>query len=142
MARELTPAEVREFLSHGTRTAKLATTMGDGAPHVMPVWFVLDGDDVVFNTGTGTVKGRDLRRDPRVSIVVDDETPPFGFVHLRGVAEISEDPEELLRFATLIGGRYMGADRAREFGERNGGPGELLVRVAPQRVISQVELTA
>jgi Pyridoxamine 5'-phosphate oxidase len=48
---------VREFLPSGTRTAKLATAAPDGAPHVMPVWFVLCGDDLVFTTGAETVKG-------------------------------------------------------------------------------------
>jgi PPOX class probable F420-dependent enzyme len=96
-------AEMREFLLAGTRTAKVATVMADGAPHVMPVWFVLDGDRIVFTTGRGSVKGRDLRRDPRVSIVVEDDTPPFAFVHVRGRAQISEDLDAMLRFATAIG---------------------------------------
>jgi PPOX class probable F420-dependent enzyme len=136
----MTPDEIREFLTHGTRTAKLATISADGAPHVMPVWFVLDGEQLVFTTHAGSVKGRNLRRDPRVALVVDDEEPPFAFVHIRGRAAISEDPGELRRFATEIGGRYMGAARAEEFGRRNGVPGELLVRVAPDRVISETDV--
>jgi PPOX class probable F420-dependent enzyme len=140
MAREMTPTEIRAFLGHGTRTGKLATTMADGGPHVMPVWFVLDGADIVFNTGADTVKGRALRRDPRVALVVDDETPPFAFVHIRGRAALSEEPGELLRLATLIGARYMGADRAQEFGRRNAVPGELLVRVTPKRTIAQIDV--
>jgi len=47
---------------------------------------------------------------------------------------LSEDLEELLRFATAIGGRYMGADRAEEFGQRNGVEGELVVRIRPTRI--------
>jgi PPOX class probable F420-dependent enzyme len=140
MSHKMTPEEIRAFLLEGTRTAKLATTMRDGSPHVMPVWFVLDGDDIVFNTGKDTAKGRQLLRDPRVAIVVDDETPPFSFVHIRGTASISEDPDELVRSATEIAGRYMGADRAEEFGRRNGVPGELLVRVTPERVIAVMDL--
>jgi PPOX class probable F420-dependent enzyme len=136
----MTPDEICEFLTHGTRTAKLATISADGAPHVMPVWFVLDGEQLVFTTHAGSVKGRNLRRDPRVALVVDDEEPPFAFVHIRGRAAISEDPGELRRFATEIGGRYMGAARAEEFGRRNGVPGELLVRVAPDRVISETDV--
>ena len=50
MASEMNAEQLREFLSRGTRTAKLATTMRDGSPHVMPVWFVLEGDELVFNT--------------------------------------------------------------------------------------------
>jgi PPOX class probable F420-dependent enzyme len=136
----MTPDEIREFLTHGTRTAKLATISADGAPHVMPVWFVLDGEQLVFTTHAESVKGRNLRRDPRVALVVDDEEPPFAFVHIRGRAAISEDPGGLRRFATEIGGRYMGAARAEEFGRRNGVPGELLVRVAPDRVISETDV--
>lgn len=128
--------EIRAFLAEGTRTGKLATTMRDGTPHVMPIWFVLDGDAIVFNTGADTVKGRALRRDPRASLVVDSEQPPFAFVHVRGTVTISEDREELLRFATRIAARYMGADRADEYGRRNAVPGELLVRLHPERVIA------
>jgi nitroimidazol reductase NimA-like FMN-containing flavoprotein (pyridoxamine 5'-phosphate oxidase superfamily) len=65
MAREMDADEQREFLSRGTRTAKLATTMRNGSPHVMPVWFVLEGDELVFNTGADTVKGRNLTRGCR-----------------------------------------------------------------------------
>jgi hypothetical protein len=140
MPHEMSPAEIREFLLHGTRTAKVATVMNDGQPHVMPVWFVLDGQDIVFMTGANSVKGRDLRRDPRIALVVDEEVQPYAFVHFRGRATISEDLDELLRFATDIGLRYMGAERGEEFGRRNAVPGELLVRVAPERVIAQADV--
>jgi hypothetical protein len=79
-------------------------------------------------------------RDPRAAIVVDDEVPPFAFVHIRGHVTLSEDLEELLRFATAIGGRYMGADRAEEFGRRNAVPGELLVRLRPERLIAAADV--
>ncbi len=140
MPHEMTPDEIREFLLHGTRTAKLATTMADGAPHVMPVWFVLDGDELVFTTDASSVKGRNLRRDPRAAVVVDDQAPPYAFVHMRGSVTVSEDLDELLRFATAIGGRYMGADKADEFGRRNAVPGELVVRLRPERVIAQANV--
>ncbi len=140
MARAMTPEQARAFMSHGTRTAKVATTMTDGHPHVMPVWFVLDGDVIVFTTFGKSVRGRALRRDPRIALVIDEEVPPYAFVHVRGRAEISEDPEQLLRFATEIGARYMGAARAKEFGTRNAVPGELLVRVTPERVITNANV--
>src|SRR5437763_7463905 len=100
MSRGMTPNEVREFLSYGTRTAKLATITAAGRPHVMPVWFVLDGEQIVFTTGAESVKGRNLRRSPWVALVVDDDRPPYSFVHVRGSAVISEDLDELLRWAT------------------------------------------
>jgi len=131
---------VRAFLLHGTRTGKLAWVGADGAPHVAPIWFVLDGDDVVFNTGAETGKGRALRREGRASLVVDDETPPYGFVKVDGPVSLSDELEEVRRFAALIGGRYMGADRAAEYGARNGVPGELLVRLHARRVTAHFDV--
>ncbi len=136
MPRDMTPDQVRSFMSHGTRTAKVASVMKDGQPHVMPVWFVLDGEQIVFTTGANTVKGRNLQRDPRIALVVEDDEPPFAFVHVRGRVTIHEDLDELLRFATAIGSRYMGEARAAEFGQRNAVAGELLVRVIPERIIA------
>jgi PPOX class probable F420-dependent enzyme len=136
----MTAAEVRSFLLRGTRTAKVATVMPDGTPHVAPVWFVLNGEQVVFTTGNESAKGRNLRRDPRVALVVDDEGPPYAFVHMRGIAAVTSDPHELLRFAIEIGARYMGRDRAEEFGQRNAVPGEIVVRVTPQRIIAENDI--
>src|SRR2546428_1934507 len=116
MPRAMTSEEIRAFLSHGTRTAKLATSGPSGQPHVMPVWFVLDGEELVFTTWGDSVKGRNLRGDPRAAVIVDDEVAPYAFVHIRGHVTLSEDPEELLRLATAIGVRYMGAERGGELG--------------------------
>jgi PPOX class probable F420-dependent enzyme len=138
---ELTP-EVRAFLSEGSRTGKLGFVASDGRPLVAPIWFAVEGDDLIFNTGSGTAKGKAVLRDPRLVICVDSELPPFGFVQVQGVAEVSEDPDELVRTATVIAARYMGADRAEEFGKRNGVPGELLVRLHPTKVIAQMDMTA
>ncbi len=132
--------QIRDFLSAGTRTGKVAWVASDGAPHVAPVWFVLDGGDVVFNTGSGTGKGRALAREGRASLVVDDQEPPFSFVKVDGPVMLSDDLPEVRRFATRIGGRYMGEDRAEEFGIRNGVPGELLVRLHVERVTAAFDL--
>jgi PPOX class probable F420-dependent enzyme len=114
--------------------------MKDGQPHVMPVWFVLDGEQSVFTTGANTIKGRNRQRDPRIALVVEDDQPPSAFVHVRGRVTIHEELEDLLRFATAIGSRYMGEDRAEEFGQRNAVTGELLVRVTPERVIAEADV--
>jgi len=140
MPHTMTPDEIHAFLSHGTRTAKLATSGPGGQPHVMPVWFVLDGEELVFTTWGDSVKGRNLRRNPRAAVIVDEEVAPYAFVHIRGHVTLSEDVEELLRFATTIGGRYMGPARAAEFGHRNAVPGELLVRLRPRRVIATTDV--
>jgi len=129
--------ERRAFLLEGTRTAKLATVRVDGRPHIAPVWFVLDGDVLVFTTGAGTVKGKAIERDPRVTLSVDDERPPFAYVIIEGTAEIDTDLDTMLTWATRIGGRYMGAERAEEFGRRNAVDTELLVRVTPTRMLTE-----
>jgi len=132
---------VRDFLSHGTRTGKLSWLSASGRPLVAPVWFVVDGDGLVFNTGQDTAKGRALARDPRVSLCVDLEQPPYAFVQVQAEAELSEDPAELLRTATAIAARYVGADRAEEFGQRNAVPGELVVRLRPVKVLANFDIT-
>lgn len=132
------PAEltekVVEFLSAGTRTGMLGYVAADGRPLVAPVWFVVDNGELVFNTGRDTAKGRALARDSRVVICVDDPSPPYSFVQVQGIATTQDGAEDLLEIATRIGGRYMGADRAEEFGRRNSTPGELVVRVRPTKV--------
>jgi hypothetical protein len=111
MARPLDDDETRAFLSEGIRTAKLAWVTKSGRPAVTPVWFV-----------------------------VDDERPPFSLVRLDGRVELSDDPQERLAFATRIGGRYMGADLAEEFGARNGGDDEWLVRFRPERITAVTDV--
>jgi len=137
---KMTPAECRSFLPERTRTAKLATVRQAGRPHIMPIWFDLDGDTLVFTTGHGSVKAADIRRDPRVCICVDDETPPFAFVQIEGTAVLSSDADELKHWATRIGGRYMGAELAEAYGQRNSGEGEALVRVTPTKIIGQKDV--
>lgn len=134
--------EVRAFLTGPpVRPGMLATVRADGRPHVAPIWFDLDDDDaLVFNTGAETVKGRNLAREGRASLCVDDDRPPFSFVVVEGTVEISDHLPDVLHWATRIGGRYMGQDRAAEYGARNGVPGELLVRVRPERVVSAADL--
>lgn len=130
----MTEAEWRAFLDTPVRPALLSTVRSDGRPHAAPVWYDLDGEAVVFTTGAETVKGRNLLRDPDLALCVQDHEPPFSFVLVEGVAAISADLDDVRAWAARIGGRYMGAHRAEEFGARNGVPGELLVRVSPTKV--------
>jgi PPOX class probable F420-dependent enzyme len=137
----MTPAEWRAFLLFGTRTAKLATVRSDGRPHVAPVWFDLDGNDLIFMTGVGTVKGKNILRDPRVMISVDDERPPFAFVSIAGTAQASElSPTDLLPWSTRIAKLYMGAEKTEGIGKRNAVAGEMLIRVPLTKVVAQADL--
>lgn len=136
MARKMTTEEYRDFLLGSIRTATLATVRPDGRPHAAPIWYGLDGETFVFMTGEATVKGRNMRQEPRVSLCVDDERPPFQFVIVEGMAKLAADDPEMLRWATSISGRYMGEEQAEAFGRRNAVPGELLVRVTPTKVLA------
>ena len=139
--RDMTYGEATEFLSAGTRTGKLATVRASGAPHVTPIWFVVDGDDLVFNTWHTSAKARHLARDPRASLVVDLEEAPYAYVLVEGPVTISRDLDEIVHFATRVGARYMGTDRAEEFGARNGVEGELLIRLHMERLIAHDDIS-
>lgn len=136
----MTKDQWHAFVSAGTRTAKLATVRADGRPHIAPIWFLLDGDDLVFNTGEDTVKGRNMARDGRISLCVDDDRPPFSFVTIEGRAELSDRLEDVRHWATRIAARYMGEELAEQYGARNGVPGELLVRVRVDKVVGLADI--
>ena len=141
MARDMTDEERRQFLLAGTRTGKVAWISPRGNVHVAPIWFVLDGDDVVFTTHNESAKGRALTEGAQVSLVVDDQAPPYSYVKVDGTVTISEDLDELVSVATRIGGRYMGAERAEEFGRRNGVPGELVIRIRPTKLTALADIS-
>jgi PPOX class probable F420-dependent enzyme len=129
------------FLRSPVRPALLATTRRNGRPHVAPVWYDVDDDGtIVFTTGATTAKGHAIRRDGAVAICVQDDQPPYSYVMIDGDAAWTDDLDQVRPWAARIGGRYMGADRADEYGARNGVPGELLVRVTPTRVVAEAEI--
>lgn len=137
-------AEWLAFVMHGTRTGKLATVRKNGMAHVAPIWFLIDTvdgvDEIVFNTGADTLKGKALARDPRFAMVVDDERPPFSFVQFEAEARMVDDPDELLKWATRLGARYMGEEAGEAFGKRNAVPSELLIRARITKVVAQAEI--
>ena len=150
---EMSKKEIRKFLMQGTFTGKLATVKKDGSSHIVPIWFVLDGgnksggrrkgedDDIIFTTDGTSVKAKNIQRDNRVSICVDDQTPPFSFVIVYGTAKIHHCKQsELFRFATKIAQRYMGKGNAELYGRRNSTEGEVLVRIKPTRIIAEKDV--
>ena len=123
---EMTKDEVRNFLLQGTLTGKLGTTNKNGTPHVVPIWYTLDDEDnIIFNTGNNSVKAKNIRRNNRVRLCVDDQTPLYSFVTIDGIAEIinNADQKELFKWAKIIAARYMGNDKAEEYGKRNSSEG-------------------
>lgn len=140
MSHKMTQDEIYSFLREAPRTRHLATVREDGRPHVAPLWIAVDGEDIVFTTDETSVKGKNLGRTKYASLTVDDDTPPFSFVTLEGPVTLDEDPEGLRHWATVLGGRYMGEDRAEELGKLNGVKGQLVCRLTPTHLTGVADL--
>lgn len=140
----MTEDEIKNFILQGTFTGKLGTINKDGTPHVVPIWYTVDGEDnIIFNTGDKSVKAKNIRRVNRVRLCVDDQTPLFSFVTIDGIAEIiSDEPSEVYKWAKIIAARYMGYNKSEEYGRRNSAEGELLVKIKPIRVIGEKDIAA
>jgi PPOX class probable F420-dependent enzyme len=143
---KMSKQQIRNFLMQGTLTGKLATVKQDGSPHVVPIWFIVDyvvgNSYIVFTTNLASLKAKNILRDHRVSICVDDQTPPFSFVSVYGTAKIhSYTHNELLKWATKIAGRYIGKKNAKAYGKRNSDEGEVLVRVKPTKMIAEKNIS-
>ena len=149
---EMSKKEIEKFLIRGTFTAKLATVKKDGSPHVVPIWFVLDGrkdqtrkriGDIIFAIYDSSLEALNIQRDNRVSICVDDQTPQFSFVTIHGTAKlVRQKYNELLKWNTRIAERYMGRRNAKAYGERNSTEGAVLVRVKPTKIIAEKDIAA
>jgi PPOX class probable F420-dependent enzyme len=145
---EMSKKEIRKFLMKGTFTGKLATVKKDGSSHIVPIWFILDGrnksrsgDNIIFTTNSTSVKAKNIQRDNRVSICVDDQKPLFSFVIVYGTAKIHHYKQnKLFRLATKIAQRYMGEENAKDYGRRNSTEGEVLVRIKPNKIIAEKDI--
>jgi PPOX class probable F420-dependent enzyme len=133
--------ECLQFLRTPVRTGKLATVRKDGRPLIVPVWYDLEGETVVFMTARDSSKAKNMRRDPRVSLCVDDEVTPFAYVELEGTVVLSDDADQARYWATRIGGRYMGQELAETYGKINSGTGELIVHVTPTNIHGYKDVT-
>ena len=147
---EMSKTQIRRFLNKGTFTGKLATVKKDGSSHVVPIWFVLDyrnNEDylgnIYFTTFVVSVKAENIQRDNRISMCIDDQTPPFSFVTIHGTAKLYPyKQKEILKWATKIAERYIGKKDSKGYGERNSGEGAVLVRIKPTKIIAEKDITA
>ena len=99
--------------------------------------------DIILTTGDTSVKAQNIQRDNRVSICIDDQTPPFSFVTIFGTAKIHPHKQkEVLRWATKIAERYMGKDNAEAYGKRNSEEGLVLVRIKPRRILAEKDIAS
>jgi PPOX class probable F420-dependent enzyme len=137
----MTKEECMQFLRSPVRTGKLATVRKDGRPLIVPVWYDLEGETLVFMTGRDSLKAKNMRRDPRVSMCVDDEVTPFAYVALEGTVVMSADADQGLYWATRIGGRYMGQELAETYGKINSGDWIQTVHVTPTHMQGYKDVT-
>jgi PPOX class probable F420-dependent enzyme len=105
----LTDDELQELLA-GSRTMTMATVGADGQPHLVAMWFALIDGDVCFETKTKSQKAVNLRRDPRITCLVEDGTTyeDLRGAAIEGTAEVTDDPELLWRIGVNIWERYYG----------------------------------
>lgn len=137
----MTKEECMQFLRSPVRTGKLATVRQDGRPLVVPVWYDLEGETVVFMTARDSIKARNMHRDPRVSLCVDEEVTPFAYVALEGTVVMFDDADQVRYWATRIGGRYMGQELAETYGKINSSAGVLIVHMTPTNMHGYKDVT-
>jgi PPOX class probable F420-dependent enzyme len=120
----------RQLLDRPTY-AVLATLNPDGSPQTTVMWVTRDGDDVLFSTIEGRAKPRNLRRDPRVSVMLVDPADPLAYVEIRGTAQVSDDgPVGLIH---TLSEKYEGHPFRGDDGTDHV---RLIVRVRPERLIA------
>lgn len=137
----MTAQEILAYIDEKPRTAHIATVREDGRPHVSVIWIARDGEDIVFTTWHTSVKGRNLARTGQAALSVDDIADNSSYIAIEGTVTIDPDPAQSRMWAAKIGGKYMGEDRAEEFGERNGIPGEVVCRLRPIRMTGMRGIT-
>lgn len=136
---QMGPEEIREFL-HGRHTMTLATIGADGQPHLTAMWYGFSGDDIVFWTYRSAQKTKNLERDPRLTILVEDGE---AYDQLRGVSlagrgVLVTDPEVIIEVGRSIAERYVGtidAEAARAGAARSAAK-RVAVRVEAERVVT------
>ena len=102
--------KARAFLNE-KRFAVLATINSDGTPQLTTMWYLLEGDTIVMNTKAGRIKERNMRRDPRIAICVEDG---YNYVTISGTVEMIDDPEIAQRDIYRLAVRYDGEEAGRQ----------------------------
>ncbi len=102
------PEAVKDLLDKPI-VASLSTLMPDGSPQVTPVWFDYDGSNIRINSAKGRVKDKNMRRDPRVAIVIAEPTNPYRYLEIRGRVETIDESGADTHIDSLAK-RYMDLD--------------------------------
>lgn len=105
----MTDREVEEYLAR-SRAATMATVGPDGTPHLVAMWFALVDGEIWFETKGKSQKAVNLRRDPRITVMVEDGSTYDSLrgVSLEGTADITDDPDRLWDVGVSVWERYNG----------------------------------
>jgi PPOX class probable F420-dependent enzyme len=133
----MTDNELRHYVTAGTKLAHIALTRRDGRPHVTPVCFILDGDELAFALSPGSVKGKSLARDRRLAVCVSDEEQPYSFVTIEGHARLSAEPDQIKHIAAGIANRYYPSQPPEAFAESFVQAGFTAVRISIINVVAR-----
>ncbi|MEU0099014.1 PPOX class F420-dependent oxidoreductase [Streptomyces sp. NPDC006267] len=114
----------------------IATVQPDGSPQVSPVWVKRDGDDLLISTTVGRRKEKNLRRDPRVSVVVQPFDAPYSYAEIRGEATLTTDGgQELIDELSV---KYTGMPYAQFNPDSKSDGPRVVVRVSPRKVVGRI----
>lgn len=130
----MTQQEIDEFLAQ-PRVAVISTVDAEGRPRQAAIWYRWEDGAAYLFTARGSLKWRNLQRDPHASLCVDDRTPPYSSVVLEGTVEESDRP--LYELVLPMALAYYGEERGRPFAEGyRESPGSVLFKLTPQRIVS------
>ncbi|MEV7190735.1 PPOX class F420-dependent oxidoreductase [Streptomyces sp. NPDC093510] len=114
----------------------VATIQPDGSPQVSPVWVKRDGDEVLFSTTLGRRKEKNLRRDPRVTVLVQPFDAPYTYAEIRGTAEMTtEGGQELIDELSV---KYTGKKYADFNPSSKDDSQRVVVRVRARKVVGSI----
>ena len=114
------------------RIGRLGTTNRDGTPHVAPIWYRFDDGVFLVLTERGSQKHKNIERDPRVMLCIDDETPPYHTVLVRALVSVDDAPGREWREALAI--HYLGEENGKRYIEQNMHPNDVMLRIVPEKV--------
>ncbi|HXT76338.1 MAG TPA: PPOX class F420-dependent oxidoreductase [Candidatus Eisenbacteria bacterium] len=119
-------------LFHKKAFANLSTLMKDGSPQVTPVWFDYDGSHIRVNSALGRVKDKNIRRDPRVSMSIQDPDNPYRYLEIRGkVVDITQQGAD--DHIDSLAQKYLGQST---YPYRQPGEVRVLYKIEPQKLSS------
>lgn len=135
---QMSAARIADFLA-SPRHAIIATNRADGPPQLTPIWYIYEDGRMYISAGVNTVKVRNLRRDPQVTVCVDGGHPDARYVILQGsvrIVEPDEGQQEEMRRRIIYQYHENAEDAQRYYESMRDSPSVLLI-LEPDKIISQ-----